>query len=312
MKKTILFLMLLVASHYVSFACLNEEGEEEMMMQQIKKDRAIPYGHDFAADKKLNERKLERLLASWNKTHNYEAYNNYGVTLVYLGRFEEALRVFRQIEKEQPGKYSTAANMGTTYEVLGKNDSALYWIKRGVELNPASHDSSEWLHVKILEAKINGTSSFTSSYFTGVDFGTGILPQTKLNLDELNKLRDALYYQLNERVSFIKPKDAIVAQMLYELGNITAITHDAHTAYENYNMAFKYGYTGGLPAQRMARMKQAVDSGDVDLYAPADTASVVVTEPEQPQKAKHYTGIFVLVASVAGLLMLVLYTRRRK
>lgn len=311
MKKIALFLLLLIL-YSTGYACLNEEGEEEMVMQQVKKDRAIPYGHDFAADKKLNEKKLEQLLASWNKTRNYEVYNNYGVTLVYLGRFEEALNVFRKIEKEQPGKYSTAANMGTLYEVLGKNDSALYWIKRGVELNPLSHDSSEWLHVKILEAKIHGTTGFTSNYFTGVDFGTGILPQTKLSMDELNKLRDALYYQLNERVSFIKPKDAIVAQMLYELGNITAITNDAHTAYENYNMAFKYGYTGKLPELRMARMKQAVDSGDVDLYAPVDTAIAVIAEPEQPQKAKHFTGIFVLIASVAGLLMLMVYTRRRK
>jgi len=45
-------------------------------------------------------------------------------------------------------------DLGTAYELAGKNEPALRWIREGLRRNPNSHKGTEWLHVKILEAKI--------------------------------------------------------------------------------------------------------------------------------------------------------------
>ena len=67
---------------------------------------------------------------------------------------KEAIELLEELEKKSPGQYAVAANLGTAYELNGDNRKALEWIKKGVERNPESHFGTEWLHVKILEAKI--------------------------------------------------------------------------------------------------------------------------------------------------------------
>jgi hypothetical protein len=47
-----------------------------------------------------------------------------------------------------------AANLGTALELLGNKEEALHWIREGIRRNPQSHEGTEWLHAKILEAKI--------------------------------------------------------------------------------------------------------------------------------------------------------------
>jgi hypothetical protein len=51
-----------------------------------------------------------------------------------------------------------------------------------------------------------------------------------------------LYYQLNERVSFVKPKDKIVAQLLFDLGNISYLMREKEEAAETYKLAKEYGF----------------------------------------------------------------------
>ncbi len=64
--------------------------------------------------------------------------NDYAVALVYLGRYDEAISLLQRLEKETPGHYATAANLGTAYELSGNNELALKWIKEGIRRNPRS------------------------------------------------------------------------------------------------------------------------------------------------------------------------------
>lgn len=135
--------------------------------------------------------------------------------------------------------------------------------KKAVKIDPTSHDHSEWLHVKILEAKIGGEQLITSKFLIGTEFGSDTLPKSKLSSKKLHKLRDAVYYQLNERVSFIKPKDKIVALLLFELGNICAITDDATSTLRIYDRAKEYGYTSEVfdwRYNKLLKMQIAVDN----------------------------------------------------
>src|SRR5258708_7777149 len=85
---------------------------------------------------------------------NFNDRSDYSVALMFLGRSEEAVTLLNQLEKEKPGEYFIAANLGTAYELSGNNEEALKWIKEGIHRDPTSHEGTEWLHVKILEAKI--------------------------------------------------------------------------------------------------------------------------------------------------------------
>lgn len=179
-------------------------------------------------------------------------YSDYGVVLVYLGRYEQARAVFTAIEARQPGLYATAANLGTVYELLGQNERALYWIQRAVRINPRSHYGSEWIHVNILRAKLRGAGAVNARFLLGTDFGTAATPVTTISQTSLKHLRAALYFQLAERMSFIKPKDAVVGQLLFELGNTYALTSDVESALDVYDQARAYGYGGGVLARRYA------------------------------------------------------------
>ena len=58
--------------------------------------------------------------------------NDYAVALVFLGRHDEAISLLQSLEKETPNHYSTAANLGTAYELSGNNELALQWSRRCV------------------------------------------------------------------------------------------------------------------------------------------------------------------------------------
>jgi tetratricopeptide (TPR) repeat protein len=209
--------------------------------------------------KRLNE--AERV---YNRTGKLEDYSDLGAMLVYNGQYLKAKQIFLEIEQKAPGLYQTAANLGTTYELLGENDSALYWIKRAIEINPDSHGGSEWIHVKILEAKIKakGNEQYLWKHnVLSLDFGADKIPLNKNSID-LNKLREHLYDQLNERMSFIKPKDPIVAQLLFDLGNVCALARDATSGLQIYQSAKEYGYASVLFDKRLSYFKEMQQKAD--------------------------------------------------
>jgi hypothetical protein len=59
-----------------------------------------------------------------------------------------------------------------------------------------------------------------------------------------------LYYQLNERISFIQPKDKIIAALLFELGNVSYLTGAKAEASTLYEKAKEYGFENSLLKSR--------------------------------------------------------------
>ena len=72
----------------------------------------------------------------------------------------------------------------------------------------------------------------------------------KLNKKQRDKLIKALYYQLNERITFIKPNDEIIGALLFELGNLVMINKDLHSARIIFSKSLEYGNTNPLLANR--------------------------------------------------------------
>ncbi|SHF07546.1 tetratricopeptide repeat protein [Chryseobacterium sp. OV279] len=243
MRKYILAVILgFLLSGPVS-ACLNGDTKLLATGEMLFEDHEgyVPYGHDFGGEQRLKEL-LVRLEKGYKETKDINYLSDQGYVLILQGKYQKAVDLYKKIESMTPGRYSTASNMGTAYELLGNDKEALRWIEKSVEISSKSHLYSEWIHVNILKAKLKGEKYFTSQNLIKTDFGKEDIPKSTLNEENLEILREQLYYQLNERISFVQPKDKIVAQLLFDLGNISYLLADKDGARENFEKAKEYGF----------------------------------------------------------------------
>ena len=251
MRIFALFFFLVFAS--ISIACINGETKElkdGSIISIGKEGTIVPHGHEFLS---LNfaevSNNLDRL---YKRTGDLDYLSDYALILMLQKKYKEASEIYLNIEKQSPGRYATASNLGTVYELMGNNEEALMWISKSYRIDSNSHMGSEWLHVKILEAKIKGNEYINSRFLVNTDFGKADTPQTTKSHEDLVKLRDALFYQLNERVSFIKTPEPIVAQLLFDLGNVAWLTGAKSEAKEVFEKAKAYGFSDPLIDTRLA------------------------------------------------------------
>jgi tetratricopeptide (TPR) repeat protein len=255
MKKTVFVLMLTLCLVGRSFACLNGEVLELINGSVLYVDSrdATPRGHNFASfhDRKYLLKAVVELDSLYRVNNDIRYLSDEGLALIVLGEYKKAIFLYQEIEMTEPDRYSTASNIGTAYELDGQNKQALFWIEKAVKLNEHSHYDSEWIHVNILKAKLGGDELITTKFLLNTDFGTDNIPHTALPKKKLDSISAALFYQLNERISFVKPKDKIVAQLLFDLGNLTFVRSAYKVALDDYALAKKYGYDDKLIDQRI-------------------------------------------------------------
>jgi len=204
------------------------------------------------------------------------------VALVHLGRSAEAIPLLEAIEQRKPGLYQTAVNLGTALELSGQDEAALKWITEGMRRNPESHAGTEWLHVRILEAKLalkkEPTWLRAHAVLDGTAYGptgVGAIPVWPAEgmrspggqpLSPADVIK-AIDYQLRERLQFVRPPDPIVGDLLMELASLVALTGTLESALPilEFAEAFKPERTG-LFAERKKRFTALIaanpDSGE--------------------------------------------------
>jgi tetratricopeptide (TPR) repeat protein len=190
---------------------------------------------------------------------NYNDRSDYAVALMFLGRGREAVALLEELERQVPGHFFIAANLGTAYELAGDNAAALRWISEGIRRNPQDHEGTEWLHVKILEAKL--AQEKDAAYFekhSVLELRPAEIARTvsigreKLSPQELAK---AIVHQLAERLQFVKPPDAAVASLLFDYAAIEAAIGSMESAKHVLRLAEQYGY----PATKVKLQSAALD-----------------------------------------------------
>ena len=248
-----------------SFACIN--GPDKVLStgttMYIDHEGYVPYGHEFWVNEPATEiRKLDSL---YQVKPNVEYLNEKGIVYIISKDYQKAIDLYLKIEKENPNQYSTASNLGTAYELLGDNKNALKWIERALELNPNSHEKSEWIHVNILKVKL-GQFPLSSNSLIHTNFGEEDYPKSDLSKVKLEELINQMYFQLNERRSFVGPKDEIVAQLLFDYGNALLLNDKKAEAKEVYEHAIKYGFESPLIHKRI-ELANAVKSSETSLQA---------------------------------------------
>jgi tetratricopeptide (TPR) repeat protein len=263
MKKS-LFLLFVVLCSVSAYACLNasKKLKNGHMLYEEYRGR-VPQGHRFYG---VNTKLIKELDSLYLVTKDVDYLSDKGYVLIIQGKYQDAINLYLELEKAHPGLYSTASNIGTAYELNGENENALKWIKKAVSLDPSSHRGSEWIHVNILATKVKKANDIDGALLINRSFGDDALPITSLNKDSLEVLEDQLYYQLDERVSFVKPKDKIVAALYFELGNILLLQNDKNGAKEAYIMARDYGYN----SFRLLRQRINVADGKNPLSKPVE------------------------------------------
>jgi len=295
MKKIALLILIL---GWVTDAqgCLNGETyvlKDGSLLYEDFKESIVPHGHMFWIDE--FDITLHNLDSLWKKTKDVDYLSDYALILALKKQYEASAKIYLQIEKMSPGRYATASNLGTVYELMGQNEQALAWISKAVAIDPQSHKNSEWIHVNILKAKIKGENTINTEFLLGTGFGDKASPASPLSMTELLALRDALYYQLNERVTFVKPQDKIVAVLLSALADVAWLTHERAPAMQVYDLAATYGMASEVFKSRYERAKTKVG----------------VSDPAIPVKTS-YKALVPLGLGVVGLFVATMFTVARK
>jgi tetratricopeptide (TPR) repeat protein len=257
-----------IATALPALACINTYGTD----LQGKRVETFFTGGDLVEyltkPRSMDWRRQKRRLG-WNiENASIEQRNDYAAALLHVGEIKPALAILVQIERTKPGLYATATNLGTAYELAGKNEHALSWIRAGIRRNPRSHEGSEWLHVAILEAKLamaRDAGWLRSHSVLGLDFGNAAIPKlpARFPLDNRgNRLdaedtRRAVHMQMAERLQFVAPPEAIVGDLLFDYANLLMLTDTMENAAGIYDLALRYGTPRPETArQRMAHARQ--------------------------------------------------------
>ncbi|MGQ0541036.1 MAG: tetratricopeptide repeat protein [Blastocatellia bacterium] len=223
--------------------------------------------------------------------------NSIAVALIHLGRTEEALKILERLEKNSPGSYYTAANLGTAYELMGNNERAYKWIAIGMKRNPASHFGTEWLHLKILRAKQEIKKNpkwIDENSVLGIrwDAVGNDLSKVQVSGDSgdpysAETVRKAIEYQLHERTEFVKPPDPTVASLLYDLSHLVRHSRSAKHGDLVLSAAHTYGYPN-------------TSTSSPALSTPATEVIAIETKTSYWQIAVIVAGILAVLLS-AGL-----------
>lgn len=313
MKKYVV-LMLLLGSIFYSYraqACGNELKEVFVKIPELTPKpeafgsllQVIKYDTDelHALRNFYAEREAEGL--------SIESKVNYSLTLMRLGDPGTAKVMLAELSQDttiadSTHRYAIAANLGTAYELLGNNDSALLWIRRAVAINPQSHQGSEWIHVMLLRYKVSKEKNpgyLTEAGALNLDFGQLDLPENTYGMN-LAELQEQLGYQLQERSYFIPAPDTLMGMLLFDYANIVALNHNLEAAKFYYEQAQKYGFSSDLLKARLGRI-QAMSPEDLQKKA-SDFQAEALPEPPAQWNVYAIAGILALLAVIVVYFLL--------
>ncbi len=228
------FLFILVGITIYSYACLNEHHVTKYGKESIDGFNM----HEVYFYKQHNKAHLETYIQNLKKETPKTAedilanQNSIAVSYIKLGRLDDAEKILNTLLKQYPSDYSVIINMGTLYELQGKNEKALEYIKKAVTINPDSHGGSEWFHIRLLEFKLKNLSD------------NKIAEHNILQIESVKKdkssIASEIQYQLQERIPFTPAPNVMMAKILQEYGDFLADNVSIKGAYIIYEMGMQY------------------------------------------------------------------------
>lgn len=246
------FSIILPASACINETGTNSRGERIELLhyagQNLKPRLSKPPNKDFLIEGS------KAVVKNAQKNPSFNNLNALAAVLIRHGRLPAAVKLLQFLERKYPGQYQTAANLGTAYELMGRNEDALKWIKEGIKRNELDHYGTEWLHVHILKAKLGQVpKAAPGQSILSLDYGNEVMPRRPSGLPvgsdgkplSLFALGEALRYQLLERIEFVAAPDAMVAGLLLDWANLELVAGSVESAGVLYDAALRYGSAEG-------------------------------------------------------------------
>lgn len=238
-----------------AFACINAIGSDRDGRPFPADDRV---GDDLVRSlgggglRDFHLRNADEIEADAKKSPDLDRWTALGILRIYQGRYREAANQFLATEATFPGRPETAANLGTALELMGEDAIALRWIRIGIRRNAHEHYGTEWLHARILDAKIGLRKDPTfldGRSVAGIAFRAVPVPPLPNAYPPGNDgrpvtpsmLNAALHYQLRERLAFVRPKDRVVADLLTDWATLNLSGGPVENAKALYPLAIRYG-----------------------------------------------------------------------
>ncbi|KRA75924.1 MULTISPECIES: hypothetical protein [unclassified Lysobacter] len=265
MKILLATALLLLAS--TAHACINEVGTDRSG-RRFAPDWYL--GEDFTEPMRKRDgreyalKRATETIAAARKQPSFASLTNLGVLLIYQGQYPLAIRHFLSLERRYPGHHETAANLGTALELAGQDHVALRWIRLGIQRNANEHLRTEWLHARILQAKIAAAREpdyLQRHSIAGLRFEAKPAPALPAVMPAGNdgqpvkpwELDRSLSYQLMERTQFVPAPDPVVANLLSDWATLNLAGGPLENADALYELAVDYG----APRDALMRERQA-------------------------------------------------------
>jgi len=224
MIKKKFILLLLLAVPFFANACFHESFNDTARFKGFTRPRHF----DLAAlDKLIFQEELHGV-------HGWQDSIDHGVHLAKRGYVFRALNVFRELARAYPYSARVAANIGTVYDLAGMPDSALFWLRKEMELNPEFHMGTEWVHIRTLEAKI-ALAKDPDWLRTNRVLVRARMPV----MTELSQAFDVMY-QVERLMPLRIPPDPVFAAVLSELAEFQSSAGQLHLALLHCEYALEY------------------------------------------------------------------------
>ena len=140
---TLLLLGILIQSGH---ACLWDSDTIEMERSKFPSVLELIVGKFLRHSKPFYEWRIEDRTARLENASDYEQpalYDDLAVAYEKTGQTQKAIELTLELEERVPGRYETAANLGTFYIHSGQFEEGLKHIERALEINPDAHFGRE-------------------------------------------------------------------------------------------------------------------------------------------------------------------------
>jgi tetratricopeptide (TPR) repeat protein len=232
MKRCLVFFFIFLT--IAAYACLNEAHVNKSGNKSIidfTLGDLIFYKTHNITDVESTLKLLQNEVAS-DDEDKIDIQNDIAVQYIKLKKYDKAEKILDELYKKNKNNYSIVVNLGTLYELQGKNRKALEFIQKAIKLNPDSHEGSEWFHLRVLEFKLKNN-------LTDKKINENILLLMNLKKDALSVASD-IDYQLKERIPFMPAPNVLIAKILQEYGDYLADSISIKAAYLIYDLGKEY------------------------------------------------------------------------
>ncbi len=222
----------LSAADKTSYYALDKEGEAH----KVSPDLIV---FEMNPDLRTVEHEMKFYFGRLTAKPALQTLTDYTLRMIRAGKLKEGLEVFKRLSAKFPKEHVFHAYLGMAYELNGDNQNALKHAKKALELDRFTHQESQWISIKILEAKI--ALEKDPNYLKNHSVLSLTMEQKKAE-----RVASQLLLQVKERFPFYKSPDPIMAALLIDLGDCFTESKSYEYGAAFYEIALKY-YESNVP-----------------------------------------------------------------